>query len=81
LTTLGTTGANRARMSAIDHSHENTFRAADKGRAVVAVANVERFGREVVWVLIAVAFCVVEAVVFLTDLPIAKFFARRRGKR
>lgn len=68
-------------MAAIDHPHENTFRPVDAGRAVGVVANVERFGREVVWLLIAVAFCVVEALVFLTDLPLAKFFARRHDKR
>ncbi|MCX6951353.1 MAG: hypothetical protein NTV51_04095 [Verrucomicrobia bacterium] len=34
-------------------------------------------GREVVWVLIAGAFCVVEALVFLTELPASKLFHRR----
>jgi len=69
-------------MSAIDHSHDDhTFRAADAGRAVGFAANAERFGREIVWLVIAVAFCVVEAAVFLTDLPFAKLLARRRDKR
>lgn len=69
-------------MSAIDHSHDHdAFRPADAGRAVGFAANAERFGRELVWLLIAVAFCVVEAVVFLTDLPLAKLLARRRDKR
>jgi hypothetical protein len=68
-------------MSAIDHSRETAFRPADAGRAVGVMANLERFGREVVWVMIAAAFCLVEAAVFLTDLPIAKFLARRSNRR
>ena len=43
-------------------------------------AAMERFGRELVWLLIAVAFCVIEAAVFLTDLPVAKFFQRNSRK-
>jgi len=34
-------------------------------------------GREVMWVLIAGVFCVVEALVFLTELPASKLFHRR----
>ena len=69
-------------MSAIDHSHDHhAFRPADTGRPFGFAANAERFGREIVWLVIAVAFCVVEAVVFLTDLPVAKLLARRRDKR
>jgi hypothetical protein len=34
-------------------------------------------GRECVWVLIAAAFCVVEVLVFLTDLPATKRSVRR----
>jgi hypothetical protein len=36
-----------------------------------------RAGRECVWVLIAAAFCVVELLVFVTDLPSGKRSPRR----
>jgi hypothetical protein len=68
-------------MSAIDHSQHQAFRADDAGRPVGFVAHAERFGREVVWLLIAVAFLLVEAAVFLTDLPVARLFSRRAGPR
>ncbi len=38
-------------------------------------------GREAVWVLIAAAFFVVEALVFLTELPTAKLFHRREANK
>ena len=68
-------------MTAIPHSHHQSFNSIDAGRAVGVIANLERFGREIVWMLIAVAFCVVEAAVFLTDLPLGKLFGRGNPKR
>ena len=68
-------------MSAISHPHSPAFRSDDSGRPVGFVAHVERFGREVVWLLIAVAFFLVEAAVFVTDLPVAKLLSRRPAKR
>ncbi len=38
-------------------------------------------GRDIIWVLIAGAFLLVEAVVFLTDLPTARFFHRREAAK
>lgn len=36
-----------------------------------------RVGRDAVWVAIAVAFCLVEALVFVTNLPVTRIFKRR----
>jgi hypothetical protein len=38
-------------------------------------------GRNVVWALIASAFLIVEALVFLTELPATKFFPRREAAK
>ncbi len=38
-------------------------------------------GRDIIWVLIAGAFLFVEAVVFLTELPTARFFHRREAAK
>lgn len=40
-----------------------------------------RAGREVVWVLITGVFMLVEALVFLTELPTARFFHRREAAK
>ncbi len=40
-----------------------------------------RAGREVVWVLITGVFLLVEALVFLTELPTARFFHRREAAK
>ena len=50
---------------------------ADVAGTVRQVAALARAGRELVWLIIAVAFCVVEATVFVTDLPVTKMFSRR----
>jgi hypothetical protein len=38
-------------------------------------------GRSIVWVLITGAFLIVEALVFLTELPATKFFPRREAAK
>lgn len=38
-------------------------------------------GRNFVWVLISGAFLIVEALVFLTELPAANFFPRREAAK
>jgi hypothetical protein len=68
-------------MPAVRHSHHEAFHPIDAGRPVGVFGYAEYFGRELVWLLIAIAFCVVEAAVFLTDLPIAKLFSRHGGRR
>jgi hypothetical protein len=67
-------------MSAIDQPRENDFQTHGWTRPHGPMALLERVGRELVWLFIATAFCVVEALVFLTDLPVAKFFSHRSRK-
>jgi hypothetical protein len=65
-------------MSAIHSPHTSSLDRSELGhRAGIVSDGVARLGRELVWLLIAVAFCVVEAIVFVTDLPVAKIFSRR----
>ena len=69
---------NDPRMSAIHSPPTISLDRRDLGRRVGMVSDgLARAGRELVWLLIAVAFCVVEAAVFVTDLPVAKYFGRR----
>lgn len=49
----------------------------ERPRATLVSLFAAQAGRNVVWVLIAGAFLVVEALVFLTELPATKFFPRR----
>src|SRR5579885_2414203 len=60
-------------MAAIDPTDDSQLEVQTWQRPHGVLALLERAGREIVWLLIAVAFCVVEALVFLTDLPVAKF--------
>ena len=65
-------------MSAIHSPHTSSLDRSDLGRRAGVVSGaVARAGRELVWLIIAVAFCVVEATVFVTDLPVTKMFSRR----
>ncbi len=65
-------------MSAIHLPHTSSLDRSDLGhRAGIVSGAVARAGRELIWLIIAVAFCVVEAAVFVTDLPVAKIFSRR----
>jgi hypothetical protein len=54
-------------------SHPNDLRSGPTFVSLVAA----KAGREAVWVLIACAFVVVEAAIFVTQLPAARLFARR----
>ncbi len=67
-------------MSAVQHPEETTLQPDPGSHSFRNAGPIEGCMREIVWVLIAVAFCVVEAVVFVTDLPVAKFFQRRARK-
>jgi hypothetical protein len=65
-------------MSVIHSPHTSSLNQSELGhRAGVVSEGIAKVGRELVWLIIAVAFCVVEAVVFVTDLPVAKIFSRR----
>lgn len=59
-------------------NHESSLRptSARPGGTLVSLV-AAKAGRELVWVLIAGAFFFVEALVFLTELPTARFFHRR----
>ena len=69
---------NAPRMSAIHSPHTASLERSELGhRAGIVSGAIARAGRELVWLLIAVAFCIVEAIVFITDLPVGKIFSRR----
>ncbi len=66
-------------MSAIHSPHDSSLTSAGLSqRAGVFSSAATRAGRELVWLLIATAFCMVEAAIFVTDLPVTKLFDRRR---
>ncbi len=66
-------------MSAIHSPHDSSLSSANFSQRAGVFSNAAtRAGRELVWLLIATAFCVVEAVVFVTDLPVTKLFSRRQ---
>lgn len=75
---LGTQHAMVAPMNSSAANHESTLRptSARPGGTLVSLV-AARAGRELVWVVIAGAFLFVEALVFLTELPTARFFHRR----
>lgn len=57
---------------------ESSLRSAENRQETTLVSLVAaKAGREVIWVLIASVFFVVEAAVFLTELPATKLFPRR----
>jgi hypothetical protein len=65
-------------MSVIHSPHTSSLNQSELGRRAGVVSDgIAKLGRELVWLIIAVAFCVVEAVVFMTDLPVGKIFSRR----
>ncbi len=65
-------------MSATPSPHDSSLSLSEPGqRAGAFSSGASRAGRELVWLMIAVAFCVVEAVVFVTDLPVSKILSRR----
>jgi hypothetical protein len=69
---------NHTRMSPIHSSSDAALASSASGHRAEAISGgASRAGRELVWLFIAVAFCVVEAFVFVTDLPVSKFFGRR----
>lgn len=61
------------------HSHTESGLSTPSNREGTTLVSLvaAKAGREVVWVLIAGVFCVVEALVFLTELPATKLFPRR----
>lgn len=75
---LGTVNANPQRMSDLRSHTDSTIPSSlhQEGPTLVSLV-AAKAGREVVWVLIAGVFCVVEALVFLTELPASKLFHRR----
>lgn len=65
-------------------AHSNTESAVSstptrEGTTFVSLA-AAKAGREMVWVLIAGVFCLVEALVFLTELPASKLSRREPSK-
>lgn len=69
---VGTRGANPARMNT--PSTTDNIAMPRSGGLVGAVA--ARIGRDAVWLLLAAAFGIVEALVFVTELPVGKIFRR-----
>jgi hypothetical protein len=66
-------------MSALPSHHDSL---PESGHRTGVFSNgAARAGRELVWLAIAVAFCVLEVVVFVTDLPVSKIFGRRDLQR
>ena len=65
-------------MSASPAPHDSApALSASDHRAGLFSIGASKAGRELVWLMIAVAFCIVEAVVFVTDLPVSKILSRR----
>jgi hypothetical protein len=75
---IGTPLAIATRMtSRAAHTESMSRPTADRPGGTLVSLVAAKAGREVVWVLIAGAFFLVEALVFLTELPTARFFHRR----
>ena len=69
---VGTRGAKSARMNHPSPTDEIALpRSGGLASAVAA-----RLGRDAIWLVLTVAFGIVEALVFVTELPVAKFFHR-----
>lgn len=65
-------------MSATHSSPDSSLDSREYDYRAGSISNgAARAGREVVWLCIAAAFFVLEAVVFVTDLPVSKIFSRR----
>jgi hypothetical protein len=78
----GTGNAIPARMTAPLSQLEISPRSAENQPRVTLVSLVAaRAGREAVWVFIASIFVIVEALVFLTELPTTKVFHRREAAK
>lgn len=65
-------------MPATSSPQDSPLHSSDAGeQSGVISSRASRAGRELVWLTVAAAFFVVEAVVFFTDLPVSKIFNRR----
>jgi len=65
-------------MSATSSPHDTSLRSSESGQRSGMISNsASRAGRELVWLTVAAAFLIVEAFVFVTDLPVSKVFSRR----
>lgn len=79
---LGTPNAKLVRMSETTSTTASTSASASHQEGTTLVSLVAaKAGREVLWVVIAGVFCVVEALVFLTELPASKIFHRRESTK
>lgn len=75
---VGTANANDVRMESAVPTRETSLHPTESRRGATSLNTVgARVGRDVVWVAIAAAFCLVEALVFVTNLPVTKIFKRR----
>ena len=69
-------------MAGIITNHQSSLARGEAGRVTgLFAAAAAKAGREIIWVVIAVAFCVVEALVFLADLPVGKIFHHRNTSK
>lgn len=79
---FGTRFATKARMSSSLSNVDSPDRAETPSAQPTLVSLVAaKAGREAVWVLIASIFLVVEALVFVTELPSSKIFHRREAAK